>query len=255
MDNADLRSTNFQEVMAIETNFSQSEISSSNIRYAHLLRAQLAHTSAKTVDFSYTRAMESNFSQAYMPECTFQRADLRNATFQNTFLAGADFTNANVEDVDFTGAILPGAKITPEQLSVVLSISQAVLPDGSIGKNTNLVANGNAICTGTSTATVGWVNNGDVFTSQDLSNTECAFQARRINATLRHNICIRRYQRLIEHQQSKIYIEMQEKSAGILNLSTPPAYMNVLFLDSNNTQIGVESKFDSSEKKTRIIIF
>ncbi|CAF3404564.1 unnamed protein product [Rotaria sp. Silwood1] len=240
MHDANLESTNFQDTMAYKTIFSTSEISSTNFHSSNLYQAQMVNVTARSTNFYTAKAIQTNFSYAYMPNCIFQWADLTNASFRNTFLGGANFESANVENVDFTGAILVGANITPGQLNVALSIAQAMLPDGSKGKNINLVHNGNANCTGISGTIANWNTNGDVFTNQDEFTTECVFQARKINATLQQHIDLRRYERLIEHERSKIYLEMQAKTAGILNLSNPPAYMSVRFIDSNNNHIGLQ---------------
>ncbi|CAF0939130.1 unnamed protein product [Rotaria sordida] len=241
MHNADLESTDFQDIIAFQTDFSESKISSADFRSANLFQAQMVNVFAQSTNFHTAKAMQTNFSYAYMPDCIFQWADLTDASFRNTFLGGANFENANVVNVDFTGANLISVKITPGQLNVVLSIAQAILPDGSKGKNRNLVHNGNASCTGISGTIANWNSNGDVFTKQDeFSTDECVFQARKINATLQQTIDVRRYERLIENGRSKIYLEMQEKAAGTLNLSNLPAYINVRFIDSNNNQIGLE---------------
>ncbi|CAF4249066.1 unnamed protein product [Rotaria sp. Silwood2] len=240
MHNANLASTNFQDIIAIKTNFSESEISSADFYSANLFQAQMVAVVARSTNFHTAIAVQTNFSYSNMPGCIFQWANLTNASFRKTFLSGANFENANVNNVDFTGAILIGAKITPGQLNTVLSIAQAILPDGSIGKNKNLVHNGNAECSKVPGTIANWNTNGDILTKQDKFSTECVFQAKKINAILQQNIDLRRYERLIEHGRSKIYLEMQEKAAEVSDKSNPPAYMNVRFIDSNNNQIGLE---------------
>jgi uncharacterized protein YjbI with pentapeptide repeats len=234
MDNADLSSTNFQYVNAIETNFSRSEISNANFQYADLTQAQMNDVSIRSANFYNAKAIQTDFTHAAMPGCSFLWADLRYASFKNAFLAGTSFENADVENVDFTRAFLAGVNITAGQLNVALSITQAILPDGSIGKNKNLIKNGHAECTGTNGTVLDWMIYGDVFTNQDQSNMECSFQAREINSTLQQIIDIRRYRPLIQDGHGKVYIAMQDKTTAILN---PSVYMIIDFFDSNNIMI------------------
>jgi len=239
MDNADLGSTNFQNAIVIETNFSQSEISNANFQNADLSRARMNYASIRSANFNNAKAFYTNFTHADMSGCIFKWANLTGASFKKAFLSGASFENADVHNVDFTGAILVGANITAGQLDVVLSITDAVLPDGSRGKNKNLVNNGNAQCTGINDTIFGWTNIENVFTNEDQFSTGCVFQGTAINATLQQIIDIRRYKRLIEDGQGKVYIEMQDKTSGILN---PSVYTIVRFFDSANNEIGQESK-------------
>ncbi|CAF4144547.1 unnamed protein product, partial [Adineta steineri] len=159
---------------------------------------------------------------------------------------GTNFENANVQNVDFTQAILPGAIITPGQLDVALSIANAILPDGSTGKNKNLVNNGNAQCTDMNNTIAYWDNNGDVFIHEIQSNIDCVFQGTMANATLQQKMNAHRYERLIRQGQAKVYIEIQGASAsGSFDLSNPPVYMLVQYFNLNNNESGeIQSSFD-----------
>jgi uncharacterized protein YjbI with pentapeptide repeats len=244
MNDADFGSTNFQGSLAIKTNFSGSELSNTDFQYANLYQVQMDRVTARSVNFYNAKAIETNFSYSSFASSIFQWTDLTNSSFRNTFLAGTSFENANVQNVDFTAAILPGAMITPGQLDVALSIANAVLPDGSRGKNKNLVSNGNAQCTDKNSTISYWNNNGDVFINELPFSTECAFQAREINATLQQRISVRRYERLIQRRQANVYIEMQETAEEDFNPSNPPVYMYVRFLNSENTESGAERKLN-----------
>jgi uncharacterized protein YjbI with pentapeptide repeats len=246
-DAADLQSTNFLEITGIQTNFSLSDLSYANFQHANLFQAQINGVSMRSANFYFARASQANFSHSDMAQCIFQWTDLSSALFRSAFLAGANFDTANVQNADFTRAILVGAQITQGQLDTVLSIARATLPDGSQGKNKNLVQNGEAQCMGMNGTTPGWTNSGDVITNA----VECVFQATTINATLQQIININRYERLIEHGESSIYIEMEEKAVGGLNPSFPPVYMNVRFFDSRGGEIGTESKLNNKRKERK----
>ncbi|CAF3192829.1 unnamed protein product [Rotaria socialis] len=240
MNNANLKSANLQFISAVQTSFFLADISSADFNSANLVQANLAHLSARSANFHSVKAMQANFSYASMASCVFQWADLSSASFQRAFLAGSNFENANVQDVDFTGAYLANATITPGQLAEALSIAQAVLPNGTIGRNRNLASNSDASCKYINGIIADWNTNGDVITKQEKSSTECVFEARKINATLRQNVNLQRFERVIKHGNSNIFLEMRVKPAGLLNSSTSPAYMILRFIDSNSNQINLE---------------
>ncbi|CAF1525137.1 unnamed protein product [Adineta steineri] len=244
--NSDFQSTSFREINAIETSFSHSELSNTDFQYANLYQVQMNHASIRSANFYNAKMIETNFSNGYLPSCLFQWTDLTSSSFRNAFLAGTNFENANVQNVDFTQAILPGAIITPGQLDVALSIANAILPDGSTGKNKNLVNNGNAQCTDMNNTIAYWNNNGDVFIHEVQSNIDCVFQGTMANATLQQKMNVHRYERLIRQGQAKVYIEIQGASAsGSFDLSNPPIYMLVQYFDLNNNESGeTQSSFD-----------
>ncbi|CAF2008159.1 unnamed protein product [Rotaria magnacalcarata] len=240
MSNVDLQSANLQFINAFQTSFFLADISSADFNSAYLLQADLTQLAARSTNFHTVKAMGANFSNAYMPGCVFQWADLSSASFQMAYLAGSNFENANLQDVDFTGAYLADAKITPGQLDVALSIAQAILPDGSKRKNRNLALNSDASCKDVNSTITNWTTNGDVITKKEKSSTECVFQARKVNATLKQNVNFHHFERVIKNGNRCIFVEMQVKSTALLNSSNSPAYMNLRFIDSNNNQINLE---------------
>lgn len=241
MNNADIGSTNFQFVKAIEANFSGSEMSNADFQYAELYYAQMDEISARSADFYLAKAMGADFTRAYLSDCRFQWADLREASFKYAVLFGTSFENANVYNVDFTGANLVGVQITAGQLDLVLSITNATLPDSSKGKNKNLVKNSQAQCSDINGTISDWITNGNVLTIGNPLSDDCAFQAGAINTTLQQTIDIRRYQGLIKTGQRNVYIEMQDKTTAILD---PSVYMLVRFFDAQNIEIAGESKLE-----------
>ncbi|CAF3715466.1 unnamed protein product [Adineta steineri] len=81
----------------------------------------------------------SSFGGAYLRGASFHSAALENVIFDSVAAQETDFTGADVYAADFTAAKLTNAKITAKQLSKALSISKAILPDGSVGQNPNLL--------------------------------------------------------------------------------------------------------------------
>ncbi|CAF1507339.1 unnamed protein product [Adineta ricciae] len=239
--NSDLSSSKFQGSTAVEAWFSRSELSNADFQAADLSRVQMNNVSARSANFYASNAADADFSYSYLSNCLFQWANLRGASFRNAFLAGTTFENANVELVDFSNAQLIGVAITQGQLNVALSIANTILPDGSTGRNINLVNNSDAQCVGMNETIPFWTGDGHVSTVGVSSSTECLFQGNQQNATLQQRVDARRYERLIRRGGSKVRIEMQGKTSdGVVDPINLPIYMNVRFLDSNNNSIGPE---------------
>ncbi|UJR23035.1 hypothetical protein I4U23_026061 [Adineta vaga] len=251
LTNSDFGSTRFQYSVAIEASFSRSELSTTDFSSADLSRAQMNNISARSANFYSVKAIQTDFSNSYLSNCVFLWADLSSSSFRNAFLAGTNFENANVQNVDFTDAKLIGTGISQGQLDVALSIANTILPDGSRGRNKNLVNNSDAQCVGTNRTTPFWINSGDVFTVEVASSANCLFEGRQRNATLQQRVDIRHYERLIEQGRSKVYIEMQGKTSdGLFNLLDPPVYLNIHFFNSNNEETGQEH---STMNNSRVI--
>ena len=227
LDNADLQSSNFRNAKLYETNFSRSEISRANFQHADISYSRMDHTSIRAGNFYFAKAIHTNFTHAYLADCQFLWANLQYASFRYAVLPGANFENADVQNVDFTRAVLAGVNISAGQLDVVLSITNAILPDGSTGKNKNLLQNANAQCTDINSTISHWTASGSVFTNGNPSSNDCAFQARAANATLQQTVQLGRYRRLVENGEGKVYIEMQDKDYGLF--LNPSVYMIVRF--------------------------
>lgn len=232
----------FANANLYQAQMTQANLASSNFQYANLIQARLDNAVIVGANFYFARAMQANFSRSYMVDCVFQWADLRLASFRLTSLNGANFDTANVLDADFTRAVLVGANISPGQLNLVLSIANALLPDGSIGKNPNLIRTSDGQCADSNNTILNWISTGLVTAPGNQSNQGCAFQAKTINATLQQTIDIRRYRPLLEGDQGRVHIEMKIESSESFNPNAPPAYMDVRFLDPTGNANGPTSK-------------
>jgi len=120
---------NLAKCTLIELNLSESNLSG-----AILAQADLSSSNLSKVDFSNANMVGTNANKSNMTEANFSNADLTNANLSQANLIDADFTGAITINVDFGGSNLAGANITQEQLDQALSVKQAVLPDGTIGK-------------------------------------------------------------------------------------------------------------------------
>ena len=239
MNNAIIESTDFQSIKAIDGNFSQAEMSTCNFQNADISHARMDYATLRTTNFYSARAIQTNFARAYMPDCLFQWATLREASFRSTVSPGSNFENADVQDVDFTLAFLAGARITAGQLDTALSITNATLPDGGIGKNKNLLKNGHAQCTNSTETITDWIISGDISTDGNQANNDCVFQAGEVNATLQQTININRYNRLISNGEGQVYIEMQVQ---MIDPTNPSVYMILRFFDIGNVQLGTDGE-------------
>lgn len=240
MNSTNIEATDFQDVRAIDSNFSQAEIFNSTFQNADISFARMDYTTIRTTNFYRVKARETNFVRSYMPDCLFQWATLSNASFRHAVLLGSNFENANVQDVDFTRALLAGVRITPGQLETALSIANATLPDGKIGKNKNLLKNGHAQCVDVNGTISDWIITGDVITDGDQINNDCLFLAGAADAILQQTLDISRYNRLISNGEGQVYIEMQVQTMDPTN---PSVYMILRFFNAGNVQIGGDSEF------------
>ena len=106
-----------------------------------LENVDLRHATMTNVTCNQARLMNSRFDYAKLNFSSFWRADLYNVSFHGVDLRTVDFSRANLQRVDFTNA-----SITDRQLRSALSIRNARLPNGTLGRDPNLLKNGHADC-------------------------------------------------------------------------------------------------------------
>ena len=233
-----IEKSRFEHADCNETNFQDSKLSHSSFRSADLFLAQMSNADLQHVDFHGARAIGANFSHANLSnsnfngtiahEALFRQAILRNVTFNLALLSGADFTQANLKD----------ARITDGQLQSLLSIADAVLPNGSMGKNKNLVRHGQASCNETNGTISNWMVNGSLGIESHDNASSCAFRAGSVNATMQQRIDIRRYERMIQKHASSVYIEMEVHT----DTNPPPVQMLVRYFDAHKNETIPQSK-------------
>jgi uncharacterized protein YjbI with pentapeptide repeats len=81
------------------------------------------------------------FTQCICGKADFSYANLEGSSFHSADLTNTNFSFANLKDVDFTNTT-----ITDIQLQSALSIRNAKLPNGTVGRDNNLIKNGDANC-------------------------------------------------------------------------------------------------------------
>ena len=223
----------FANANLFQAQMTQTNLASSSFQYATLIQARFDNAAIVGGNFYTARAIQANFSNSYMVDSIFQWADLRLASFRWAQLNGANFDSANVLDADFSRAVLIGANISPGQLSSALSIANALLPDGTLGKNVNLIRKDDGQCADVNGTILSWMSTGLVIASGNQSSEGCTFQAKTINATLQQTIEISRYRPLLENEQGRVHVEMQIRADASFNPTSPPVYMDIHFVDSN----------------------
>ena len=129
-----------------------------------------------SANFRHADCAMTTFDNAVVQDSSFLSANTKRASFTGARLCNVDFSRANLAHVDFTNAT-----ISNTHLESALSIRGARLPDGTRGRDPNLVKNGHADCT--ASVRDNWqVQMGDVATDTFRANqSRCRFVARPTN--------------------------------------------------------------------------
>jgi hypothetical protein len=164
------------------------------------------------VSLSFAQIIDSNLRYASLIEVDFTLADL----------TGSDFSNANFNR---------SKGLTEDQLDTVFSISGAILPNGTIGKNKNLIKHGHPLCTN-STITMNiseWIISSQI--SVINTNNNCAFQSKTSNlTTMSQSVHISGYvMRMINAGLTNILVE--------INVISGKINANLHLFDSMNNRI------------------
>lgn len=164
IEHLDLRRCRASHLNAVGLMLHDNDLTDADFSYSDITRLKVTHwnrgsrvrftgASLSGSDFSYTEFHAPQFDGASLrnaslyriswPEANLlgaalQSADVSFAQLQQANLEEADFTGATLSHADFTGANLRNAKISSAQLKTVLSVCQAILPDGEIGACMNI---------------------------------------------------------------------------------------------------------------------
>ena len=124
-----------------------------SIQQASLGGISLSGASLINASFNERFLHGANFSGCTMLGASFRRARLDGATFQKASLRDADFTGASTKRVNFVWADLRRSNLNDNQLDRASSFYLTILPNGTFGRHSNLIINGNAekelFCTST----------------------------------------------------------------------------------------------------------
>ena len=99
------------------------DLTSSNLRNANLEEANLQAAILRTADLRFANLTAVNL----------QNADLHEAKLHGSILHRANLRDASLIQANLWQADLTDAQIAPEQLALVKSLKEAILPDGSKG--------------------------------------------------------------------------------------------------------------------------
>ncbi|CAF1521983.1 unnamed protein product [Rotaria magnacalcarata] len=215
------RRTNFECSRLSNVSFSNASFSNANFSHTKFINTSFSFAVLNNVDFSFADLSYVNFSYAQLDKVNFASANLASAYFNNataywsnfkqvtcvgarfddTNLSGSTFWHANAKrtsfkrvdltKVEFTGANLykadfNGTNITDGQLQSALSIHDALLQDGTLAQDRNLIDNGQADCN-ISLIDSWTLECGNVTTIEsDANHTNCLFalQSILIGATM-----------------------------------------------------------------------
>lgn len=92
-------------------------------------------------DFRQTTCIATNFIRARLSHSNFWSSNLKYSTFFAADLITTNFAGANLYKADFSHST-----ITDSQLRSALSIQDAILPNGTLANDKNLIKNGEADC-------------------------------------------------------------------------------------------------------------
>jgi uncharacterized protein YjbI with pentapeptide repeats len=128
---ADLSGADLREADLSEADLGRANLRAANLTGASLGRAYLSKANPRGADL-----IEANLSEAYLGEADLSEASLKGADLRGANLGRADLRRTNLSGACLVGASLlranlTGAKVTPEQLTTVSSLQEAIMPDGS----------------------------------------------------------------------------------------------------------------------------
>ncbi|CAF3474300.1 unnamed protein product [Rotaria socialis] len=150
-----------------ESNFSNASLDDSILAAVHVYNSTFENASMNRVQLASGKLINCNFRRASFIEASFAMADLTES----------DFSESNLNESIF---------LLESQLNQVFSISKAVLPDGSIGKNKNLIRNGNPTCDESMTMNISqWTVpvQGSIIIVPQVHDGNCVFEATTSNIT------------------------------------------------------------------------
>ena len=224
-NNGRLENASFYRAFGENSKFPMSDITNATFREASLPQLDFYSTKGTGVNFSNAILHGSNFRFTELDNCVFYNvsmndtaffaAKIGNGNFRHASLVGSDFTQAELIGCDFSQANLRGAEeFTDEQLATIFSISDAILPNGTRGENSNLVLYGHPTCGNTTTILnkTEWTvsPSASVIIVNQTNTSTCVFQSTTSNVTkLSQTIDIRTYaKRMIDAGPTNILLKI-----------------------------------------------
>ncbi|CAF2210254.1 unnamed protein product [Rotaria magnacalcarata] len=185
---AHFKNIDFSTTQLDNVNFSLAVFEDLSFIFSRILCFQYSLASAY---FNNATAYWSNFKQVTCVGARFDDTNLSGSTFWHANAKRTSFKRVDLTKVEFTGANLykadfNGTNITDGQLQSALSIHDALLQDGTLAQDRNLIDNGQADCN-ISLIDSWTLECGNVTTIEsDANHTNCLFalQSILIGATM-----------------------------------------------------------------------
>ncbi len=122
------------------------------------------------MDFRFSTGVAVHLAQATLRFSDFWHSNIKHAVFQSGYLVNVSFTGTNLYKADFNNTRMKGT-----ELQNALSIQDAVLPNGTLASDTNLINNGQADCN-ISPFDSWTLKNGNITsTMSDQNSNDCQF--------------------------------------------------------------------------------
>jgi uncharacterized protein YjbI with pentapeptide repeats len=115
-----------------------------SIQQASLRGISLSGASLINASFDGRYLNGANFTGCTMLGASFRHAQLDDAAFHKVSLRDADFTGSSTERVNFVWSDLRRSNLDDNQLHHANSFYLTILPNGTFGRHSNLLTNGNA---------------------------------------------------------------------------------------------------------------
>lgn len=226
----------FQGLQLDQMNFSQSIFDHASFNGAIARDADFSSAYLHSVDFQEVTLTSCLFIKADLSKTNFHRASLTNSVFRSARLINANFSLALLINVDFNDADLTHAIISDEQFNSVFSLAGARLPNGTIGRNRNLIEYG---------APSHWSVEGEIKLTMDPLNHRYKYHAQRSNTTMQQIINIDHYRNMMQLYPRYLYIEL----GGIPAHAQLSVYMTVRFVNySSMNRHHLSSELGSVQK-------
>ncbi|CAF4922044.1 unnamed protein product, partial [Rotaria sp. Silwood1] len=230
----------------IETDFSEAKLDAAIFLDAQLNGVNFERANLHKAKLDTAKLVHANFYQANGGENSFRFTNITDAIFRQAHFIQSDFYGAEGNRTDFSKAILDDSELlnvkleeaifedAKSQLNQVFSLSKAILPDGSIGKNKNLIRNGNPTCDESMTMNISqWTVpvQGSIIIVPQVNDDNCVFQATTSNIThLIQSVDVSHYvKRMMNAGLTYVLLEA--------NIITNNIKINLRFFNSTNNLV------------------
>ncbi|CAF3757715.1 unnamed protein product [Rotaria sp. Silwood1] len=189
---------NLENTRLVRSNFRGASLGQSMLSYATLNESDFSNVILDDGNLFGIRLYNNTFENSSMNRVRLDHGILIDSNFRRASLIEASFSLSDLTESDFSESNLNQSKyLTQIQLNQAFSISKAILPDGSIGKNINLIRNGNPTCDGSMMMNISqWIVpvQGSIIIVPQVNDSNCVFQATTSNIThMNQSIDVSRY--------------------------------------------------------------